>query len=52
MVNGTEQGANAYWVPGGKTLGGIFEGKVDQIAKAANPDIYESIIRNAKGVIK
>jgi len=52
MVNGTEQGANAYWIPGGKTLGGIYEGKVDQITKAANPDAYESIIRNAKGVIK
>ncbi|MFY9307573.1 MAG: hypothetical protein WAQ28_00850 [Bacteroidia bacterium] len=31
MPSGNEPGANEFWIPGGKTSGGIFEVTVDQI---------------------
>jgi hypothetical protein len=31
MPSGNEPGANEFWIPGGKTSGGIFEATVDQI---------------------
>ena len=31
IPNGNEDGANSYWIPGGKTSGGILEAIVDQI---------------------
>lgn len=52
IPNGTEEGANVYWVPGARTPNNYFEGKRDQITKINNPDLYNSIIKNVKGDIK
>ncbi|MDY6356194.1 MAG: T7SS effector LXG polymorphic toxin [Catonella sp.] len=52
IPNGTEEGANTYWVPGARTPNNYFEGKRDQITFSDNPDLYDSIIKNAKGDTK
>lgn len=52
MPIGMEEGANAYWVPGGKTPNDYFEGVRNQITEKDNPDLYQLIIHNVKGATK
>jgi len=43
MSSGNELGANNYWLPGGKTSGGISEATVDQI-KPGSLQVIQSLI--------
>jgi len=52
MPAGIEEGCNYQWIPGGKTLGGNFEGIIKQITEDNDPELYNQIIKNAKGIDK
>ena len=48
MAYGIEGGANYQWVPGGKTLGGIREGVVEQVTRDNKPDVFNDITSTVK----